>query len=64
MKKLLKKAADSAGQSKKRENRPKKYALDSCLYNEGVSCDPKDRNCEKCGWNPEVLAARKAANKY
>lgn len=30
-----------------------------CRYNENVSCN--DRNCGKCGWNPEVEAARSKA---
>lgn len=32
---------------------------DICPYNEGVACrEPK--MCGKCGWNPEVMEARKA----
>ena len=37
----------------------------ACPYNEGITCGPKDkkgrrveRNCEKCGHNPEVAKAR------
>lgn len=29
-----------------------------CMNNTGVFCD--EHNCERCGWNPEVEAARKA----
>ena len=27
-----------------------------CVNNEHVTC--RDRNCEKCGWNPKVAEAR------
>lgn len=28
-----------------------------CQYNEGVACDSK--NCDGCGWNPDVEKKRK-----
>jgi len=34
----------------------------SCVFNKGVECDchlESDHKCQKCGWNPEVMAARK-----
>lgn len=29
-----------------------------CEYNVGVNCLEEERRCEKCGWNPEVMAKR------
>ena len=29
-----------------------------CCYNSGVECQPKDRECQTCGWNPDVAAER------
>lgn len=29
----------------------------SCIFSDGVEC--KNRNCYKCGWNPDVLQRRK-----
>ena len=34
-------------------------SLWKCRYQQSVSC--ADRNCDKCGWNPEVAKARSAA---
>ena len=31
----------------------------SCHFSDGVEC--KNRNCYKCGWNPDVLERRKKA---
>lgn len=31
-----------------------------CPYEESAYCDPKERCCDVCGWNPEVAAARMA----
>ena len=31
----------------------------SCIYNPGVTCFPKNRVCDKCGWNPTVEKKRK-----
>ena len=31
----------------------------ACLYNKGVEC-LEQANCERCGWNPEIEAIRKA----
>lgn len=30
-----------------------------CPYNEGCRCKPKDKECDKCGWNPVVAEKRK-----
>ena len=32
--------------------------LHDCEYNTGVACDPKTKDCSKCGWNPAVAKAR------
>lgn len=29
-----------------------------CSFNEGVACDPKNRNCSNCGWHPSVAQNR------
>ena len=34
------------------------YWPDKCRWNIGVDC-PKHDNCDKCGWNPEVIPLRK-----
>ena len=31
--------------------------MDSCQFNEGVSCFPVG-DCDKCGWNPDVAQKR------
>lgn len=37
---------------------------DTCVYNNYVTCSPKDCNqCETCGWNPKVDAKRKQEEK-
>lgn len=35
------------------------YGLWHCRYRKNIQC--KDRNCAKCGWNPEVAEARSKA---
>ena len=32
----------------------------NCYYNTGVTCSGEIRPCDKCGWNPDVDAKRKA----
>lgn len=34
------------------------HHLPHCDFNFGVACDPKNRTCSTCGWNPEVEKAR------
>lgn len=29
-----------------------------CIYNPAIICSPRCRNCESCGWNPQVAKAR------
>lgn len=24
-----------------------------CQYNEGCACEPRKRDCERCGWKPK-----------
>lgn len=33
-------------------------ATASCQYNEGVACPVANRNCKRCGHNPDVAKAR------
>lgn len=30
----------------------------TCPYNDGVTCDPAERNCACCGFDPDVAKAR------
>lgn len=30
----------------------------ACPHNDGVTCDPEERNCAACGWDPAVGQAR------
>lgn len=30
----------------------------TCVFNEGVDCDPRTLKCLSCGWNPVVSKAR------
>ena len=30
-----------------------------CPFNQAVDCDKDNRNCDKCGWNPDVDKERK-----
>lgn len=32
---------------------------DACPNNVGVVCNPRERNCDACGWNPKVAKARR-----
>lgn len=43
----------------KEENHDENHLWD-CPNNGGVACNPKTRDCKKCGWNPEVAKARLA----
>lgn len=29
-----------------------------CPYNDAVGCFPSKKNCDRCGWKPEVSKAR------
>lgn len=29
-----------------------------CKYNSQLICEPADRRCAKCGWNPKVMNER------
>jgi hypothetical protein len=29
-----------------------------CMYNDGVVCWPKEKDCDNCGWCPKVEARR------
>lgn len=40
-------------------NKEQKQGANSCRFNEGVACEKQE--CQGCGWNPEVMAARDAA---
>lgn len=35
----------------------KRASSDICKYNNGVLCE--ERNCEDCGWNPQIEKRRK-----
>ncbi|MGN0998665.1 MAG: hypothetical protein ACI4PO_03860 [Faecousia sp.] len=30
-----------------------------CPHNDGVICYPNQKDCSKCGWNPDVAKVRK-----
>ena len=34
------------------------YYMYACCHNDGVSCHPKNRHCETCGWDPTVAKDR------
>ena len=43
--------------SNRRERRKRKHSTEyECEYQMGIYC--QERNCKKCGWNPEVAKAR------
>lgn len=39
--------------------KPTKPAPPQCRYNEGVVCELKEKLCDRCGWCPDVEAARR-----
>lgn len=38
--------------------KPTKPEPPKCLFNEGVVCELKEKVCHRCGWCPDVEAAR------
>lgn len=47
--------AQNAGRTPSHQK--KEQWLDSCQYNEGISCFPVG-DCTQCGWNPNVARKR------
>lgn len=41
-----------------KDKEPNQADFPACRYNPGVCCNPTMRNCDECGWNPEVANAR------
>lgn len=41
-----------------KQYKPTKPERPQCLYNEGVVCELKEKICHRCGWCPDVDAAR------
>lgn len=46
------------GKTIETEEGEKVFYAYSCKFNEGVGCQPLNRHCENCGWNPEVARER------
>lgn len=38
----------------------KRLFFDDCLFCDGIQCDPNERHCNTCGWNPAVRERRQA----
>lgn len=37
---------------------PQKPEAPTCIHNDAVICDPANRVCNRCGWDPDVAKVR------